>query len=323
MWHGINVSLLATDSVHDSHAHYDRLEREVGKYEDVSDQSIQQITVGREGNMQSDLNRVMGKVVANFINPKDWLRGSVTELMERCDRHPKVYITLGCHPGKANEWKSSYVSDLSEAVTNLDSVVAIGECGLDGTLVDGSRNIPRVSWKKQKEAFKAQVYLAREKDLPLVIHLRKAEKEGREFLGRILERNHKIHRHCFMGNLQDYEAWIERFPNTYWSFTAWVTQDSHLTDDQKIMIRTIPSERLLVETDTPYFVPKGLRPQNSFSRPIHALLVAKALADLRNQSLSHLLSFTMSNLLSLYDPDGLFSIINVPSSSSSSSSLSD
>ena len=126
-----------------------------------------------------------------------------------------------------------------------------------------------------------------------------------------------------MGTLEEYEAWMRRFPNTWWSFTAWITHDGRLTDDQKIMIRAIPSERLLVETDTPYFVPKGLRPRNSFSRPIHALIVAKALADIRDQSLRHLLSSTMSNLLSLYDPDGLFSIIDIPSSSSSSSSLSD
>ena len=323
MWHGINVSLLETGSVSDSHAHYDRLERVVGRYEDVSDQSIQQITVGREENMQSDLNRVMGKAVANFINPKDWLRDSVTEMMERCDKNPKVYITLGCHPGMANQWKPSYVPELSKAIANLDSVVAIGECGLDGTLVNGSRNVPRVSWEKQIEAFKAQVYLARVMELPLVIHLREAEEEGRNYLERIIEPNHKIHRHCFMGTLQDYEAWIEKFPNTYWSFTAWVTQDGYLTDDQKTMIKRIPSERLLVETDAPYFVPKGLRPQNSFSRPIHALIVAKALADIRDQSLHQLLSSTMSNLLSLYDPDGLFSIIDIPSSSTSSSSLSD
>ena len=106
-----------------------------------------------------------------------------------------------------------------------------------------------------------------------------------------------------MGTIEEYEAWMREFPNTWWSFTAWITHDGGLTDDHKIMIKAIPSDRLLVETDTPYFIPKGLRPHSQFSRPTHAILVAKALADIRGQSLNQILNSTMKNLLNLYDPD--------------------
>ena len=106
MWNGVNLELLGTGSLSDGHAHVNRLlSKEEGRYGwNLSHHSVEQIIVGTENNRH--LHRIMGKVVANFIDPQDWWNGSVTDLMIQCARNPKIYITLGCHPQSGNWWKT-------------------------------------------------------------------------------------------------------------------------------------------------------------------------------------------------------------------------
>ena len=153
------------------------------------------IIVGTENNHH--LRRIMGKVVANFIDPTDWWEGSVTDLMIQCARNPKIYITLGCHPQSGNYWKNKCHGYLLQTIKRLGHVVAIGECGLDATLVSRraharSRYVTIVPWEKQEAAFRGQVHLALELNLPLVIHLREAEQRGRDVLNSMLPSDWKL-----------------------------------------------------------------------------------------------------------------------------------
>ena len=311
MWNGIDLRLLDDDTVGDAHAHFNRLRNTIMRLKrgnrspDLGGiQTLDQLIVGNERNACYHLYRIMGRVVANFIDQPEWSGGKITTMMEVCLTDPMVYVTLGCHPHWAGDWNQECSRDLQQAIQKLGDVRAIGECGLDKTLtlVNRTRKVRFVSWEDQKECFKGQAEIARRLNLPLVIHLRDAEEIGLNFLKLHLPRDWKLHRHCFRGTKEQYDEWMAVFPNTWWSLTAWITGGG-LNNDQKLMIRTIQSDRLLLETDSPYFNPRGLHPASQVSRPIHALLVARTLTEIRGGTLRDILSTTMRNLLDFYDPN--------------------
>ena len=135
MWNGVNLELLGTGSVGESHAHIDRLlsREKVSHRWDLSRHSVEQVIFGTEDN--HELRRVMGKVVANFIDPRDWLKGTATDLMIQCAQNPNIYITLGCHPQFGKDWDVRSHSYMLQTIHGLGHVAAIGECGFDATLV--------------------------------------------------------------------------------------------------------------------------------------------------------------------------------------------
>ena len=182
MWNNINLCLIDDEIVGDGHAHINRLRNTIMRLKRRNrgpglgaTQTVDQLIVGNQGDAGYHLYRIMGRVVANFIDKPDWSGGNVTTIMELCAMDPKVYVTLGCHPQWANDWNPECPGHLHQAIQRLGNVKAVGECGLDETLVNGSRNVRFVSWEKQKACLKGQAEIAQELNLPLVIHLTDAE----------------------------------------------------------------------------------------------------------------------------------------------------
>ena len=135
MWNGVDLNLLNDGSIGESHAHLDRLlsKEKVSHGWDLSRHSVEQVIFGWEDCW--DLRRVMGKVVANFIDPRDWWKGMATELMVQCARNPNIYPTVGCHPQFWNRWDIRSPGYLLQTIHGLRRLVAIGECGFDATLL--------------------------------------------------------------------------------------------------------------------------------------------------------------------------------------------
>ncbi|XP_033761489.1 uncharacterized metal-dependent hydrolase YabD-like [Pecten maximus] len=173
-------------------------------------------------------------------------------------------------------------------------VVALGECGLD-------RTIPVVKWRRQGEVFAKLLRMARPAQ-PLVLHLRGVKEDGygtdvyRSALVMVEDACSKeqgIHLHCFMGEEDVVRAWLRRFPKTYFGVTAAVRR---FDDPQIEGLRAIPRDRLLLDTDSPYFPPAKTR----ISTPAYIGETAVILAAHLDARTPEILELATSNATALY-----------------------
>ena len=173
-------------------------------------------------------------------------------------------------------------------------VVALGEIGMD-------RTIPMAKWSRQDEVFKRMLQIAKI-DQPLVIHLRgtKGDESGIDIHGRCLmmmevvcNRQQKIHVHCFKGSVEVVKAWLRKFPNVYFGVTAAVRCFDR---DQRAGLQATPSNKLLLETDAPYF-PLG---NAHVSTPAYLGEVAAFVAVHLNVRPPELMQATLDNARALY-----------------------
>jgi TatD DNase family protein len=184
--------------------------------------------------------------------------------IEAARRFPNVYATVGLHPHEASHGVESITALLDEPDPK---VVGVGECGLDFYYDHSPRHA-------QREAFAAQIRLARAMDLTLVIHTRDAWEETFDILtgerppGRWIV-------HCFTGGPDEARRALDM--GAYLSFSGIVTFRS-ATDVQEAA-RLCPVDRMLVETDSPYLAPVPNRGKPN--RPAWVPLVGAAVADLK------------------------------------------
>ena len=112
--------------------------------------------------------------------------------------------------------------------------------------------------------------------MPLVLHIREAEEEGRDVLKELeVPSNYPIHRHCFNGSLEEANSWMKLYPCSKLGLTGLVT--FHNAKEVYEIARSIPLTHLLLETDAPYFLPLELSRDDysyKFSHPGHVLHVA-------------------------------------------------
>ncbi len=204
----------------------------------------------------------------------------------------RLYATAGVHPHHAADFDDASV----EIITSLSknpAVVAIGECGLDYY-----RNFsPR---QAQLHAFRAQLDLAIEASLPVFLHQRDAHDDFIEVLEPMMPRLSRAVAHCFTGegeSLREYLAmglWI--------GVTGWICDErrgAHLQD----IVATIPDDRLLIETDAPYLLPRTIQPKPKSRRnePAYLPEVLRVVADARGQSEEHVARITTENAIRFFD----------------------
>lgn len=165
-----------------------------------------------------------------------------------------VYFTCGVHPHDAATWDASRDADaIRTAVAN--GAVAVGECGLD-YFYD---NAPR---QQQRAVLDAQLALAAELQRPIVLHTRDAEDDTKAMLKTAHAQGIRGVLHCFNGSHELAEAGLEA--GWHVSFSGIVTFKK-FTDDE--LLRLIPENRLLVESDAPYLAPvphRGKRNESAF-----------------------------------------------------------
>ena len=190
-----------------------------------------------------------------------------------------VYAAIGVHPADADRFRRSdeeWIGELAEQ----PKVVAIGECGLDYYRDNATR-------EGQMKAFVAQIGLARELGLPLVIHTREATEDTLTVLGREAE-GHPVILHCF-SIPERLDTVIER--GYYTSFAGQLTYPK--ATDLHEAARRLPAERLLVETDAPYLTPVPFRGKPN--RPAHVVHTLRFLAALREEEPETLDDVTSAN----------------------------
>ena len=170
-----------------------------------------------------------------------------------------LYSTAGVHPHHARECGPRTIPDLKE-VAEHPRVVAIGECGLDF-----NRNYS--PHPDQEKWFVAQLELGIELDKPLFLHSRDAHPRFAEILRTY--RPKRAVAHCFTGERDELMAYVEL--GLYVGITGWICDERrgrHLL----ALVKEIPGDKLLLETDAPYLTPRDMRPQPKARRNEPAFL---------------------------------------------------
>jgi len=188
--------------------------------------------------------------------------GSV-QAVALADAHPGVlYATAGVHPHHAAEFDEHTAAALRTLLQN-DKVVAVGECGLDYFRDLSPRDA-------QRRAFRAQLELAAGAGKPVFLHQRDAHADFLDVLAATLP---KIARggvaHCFTDGRSELEAYLEL--GLYIGVTGWVCDERRGAALREAVPR-IPLERLLIETDAPYLLPRDLSPRPAARRNEPAFL---------------------------------------------------
>ena len=154
-----------------------------------------------------------------------------------------VYGAFGIHPHEAKDYSDEIEGRLEECATH-PKTLAIGEMGLDYHYMHSPAAI-------QQTVFSRQLALAIRLNKPIVIHTRDAEEDTKKIMQKLIPMDWPIHIHCFTGSLE-FSTWlIESFPNLCIGFTGCITFPT--ADDLRKVVRSIPLNRLLLETDGLHF----------------------------------------------------------------------
>ena len=205
-----------------------------------------------------------------------------------------LYATAGVHPHHASDY-----SDASDALIRRlaadKRIVAVGECGLDYF-----RNFsPR---EAQLAAFQAQLDIAAETGLPVFLHQRDAHDDFVEVLEPMLPRLSRAVAHCFTGEHESLREYLAM--GLHIGVTGWICDERRGTHLKEIA-PVIPDERLMIETDAPYLLPRTIRPKPKTRRnePMHLVEVLRTVAEARGQTEEHVATTTTANAERFFELD--------------------
>ncbi len=227
--------------------------------------------------------------------------------LDYANRYEKgVYAAVGLHPmhlfafrAKTNDYDfytrgEEFNYDAYEQLGKFEKVVAIGEVGLDYYHLDIGEDVNKIK-ARQKEAFWNQLLLARRLNLPVIIHCRQAHDDMITIL-RDFRKEYKeliptdkpwAVMHCFSGD-EDL-AWQYFNLGLIVSFTGLITFSSQWDD----LIRKLPNDKFMIETDCPFLTPEPYRGQRN--EPGLVKYVAKRIAEIKNLTLERVAEITTAN----------------------------
>ncbi|XP_038596344.1 putative deoxyribonuclease TATDN2 [Tachyglossus aculeatus] len=227
--------------------------------------------------------------ITNFCDPRTLRTYPWRDMLEE----DHVWGTFGCHPHFSRVYSERQEKNIVSALSH-PKAVGFGEIGLDYS------HKCTISVFDQQKVFERQLHLGVALRKPLVLYCREADANMLEILKKIVPSDHKIHRHGFMGNYNTIKPFLEYFPNLYVGFTAILTYSSAW--EVRKAVKQIPLERIVVETNAPYFLPyKVPKSLIRYSHPGMALKVVEEIAKLKNESLSHTLAILKKNTCHLYN----------------------
>lgn len=231
------------------------------------------------------INRALHAGVKKLLLPNIDL-GTIDDLLEMTTENPGICLPMiGLHPGSVNE---SYIYELEKLEKYIEhhSFIAIGEIGID------------LYWdktfkKEQKEAFKIQIDWAKNNDLPIVIHSRDSFREIFEVLDQSFDEGLKGVFHSFTGGAEEVKK-IREF-DFYFGINGISTFKN---SDLKEILKYIPENRLLLETDSPYLAPvpkRGRRNESAFLK-----YTAEFIAEYLGMTIESLEEISSENAIELF-----------------------
>ena len=196
-----------------------------------------------------------------------------------------LYAAVGSHPDVCDEVNEAVIAEYRQLCKNNPKVKAIGEIGLDYHYEDIPREI-------QQSAFRQQMALAAELDLPAIVHERDAHADGMQ----IVTEFPTVHGvfHCYSGSLEMAKWLIDR--GWYIGFTGVLTFKNAKKAVE--VAANIPLDRIVLETDCPYMAPEPFRGKRNY--PGYLYRMAEALAQIRGLSVEEIQAITTENGKRLY-----------------------
>ena len=238
-----------------------------------------------------------------------WRQAGVAHLVHSCvepsefdairaiaDRFSEVSFAVGLHPLDMDKWTSDLADKIRRLALSDNRVVAIGETGLDFFKADDQAC--------QIEAFRAQLSVAYELSLPVIIHCRDAAVAMREVLQSFWQEHGPVQgvMHCWTGTPEETQWFLDL--GFYISFSGIVTFKS--ATQVQASAQMVGRDRILIETDCPFLSPVPKR-QEKRNQPANVLHVAEFVANLRGLSLEELAAQTTANARALFNlPDASF-----------------
>lgn len=208
-------------------------------------------------------------------------------LIKVSNEYEEVYFTLGVHPHEASEMNENVAKRIYENSNNI-KFIGIGETGLDFYYNNSDK-------KSQINSFEKQIEISQELALPLIIHMRNSEDETVKLIKQKIKlKNLSGVIHCFTGTQKFADEMIEL--GFYISASGVVTFKK--SDELRCIFKTIPTNKLLVETDSPYLSPEPIRGKTN--QPSHIIHTIKKLAEIRECHYDQVVSATNKNFYNLF-----------------------
>jgi TatD DNase family protein len=241
----------------------------------------------------SDLSTIINESISNNIekisvtgcNLEDSLKAlSIAEM------YPNNLIsTCGIHPHYADSFNDSSEIEIKEIASN-SLVKAIGETGLDF-----NRNYSKK--ENQINSFIEHIKIANELNLPMFLHQRDSHKEFMTCLKDIYPETNCVV-HCFTGSEEELDAYLSL--DFYIGITGWICDEkrsSHLKES----ISKIPLDKLLIETDSPYLLPKNIKIKGRRNKPLFLKEVFSKISSIRNEPVNDLSKAIYQNSLKFFN----------------------
>ena len=203
------------------------------------------------------------------------------------DSYENVYATVGMHPHDAKDVGAEELQSLRDLTVD-PKVIAVGETGLDYYYSHSPHDV-------QRRVFAEFIQLGRHTGLPLVVHERDAAKDAAQLLRSEGNGDLRGVLHCFTGNYEAACAYLDL--GFYLSFTGIITFKN--AEALRDVVRQVPLEKILVETDSPYLTPVPHRGKRN--EPAYVRLVAEALAIVKGVSLEEVAQITSGNVRELFN----------------------
>ncbi len=221
----------------------------------------------------------VGRLVCAGIDPRTSRRS-----IELAHSLPEVFATAGMHPHTASEMDERAEAEI-EAMLGDPRVVAVGECGLDFYRMRSPR-------EDQERAFVFHISLSREIGLPLVVHIRDAWPAALRLLDE--GSSERVVLHCFSGDVSIAEECAAR--GWFLSFAGNITYPKNR--QLRESAAATPLDQLLVETDSPFLAPQGLRGRDN--SPANVVEVIREIANVRDTTFESVRDATSANARAIF-----------------------
>ncbi len=214
---------------------------------------------------------------------------SFKKILNILNNYNKVFGTYGIHPHEAKNYSSLKVEDIKKNVLKTEKIIGIGESGLDFYYQNTDKNT-------QKKIFIKHINACQELSKTLIVHSRSAEESTFDILSsEIKNKNFKFIMHCFTGS--------KSFAHKLLDIGSYISASGIITfkksNDLRETIKSVPLDRLLVETDSPYLSPEPVR--GNKNEPKNIIHTVKYIADIKNDSVECIAENTSKNFCKVFN----------------------
>ena len=227
-------------------------------------------------------------------------------VIQLANSHPNIFAAVGFHPTDLDNWNENSTENLRTLMTSANNILAIGEIGLDYYWVKETDK-----QGQQREVLKQQLQLAQEVNLPVIIHMREKNDEWfgqasvdlleiiAQWHNELQAQNHPLAKkpgvlHSFNGTLETAQKAIQH--NFYIGVTGPVTYKN--AGEKRQVIRQLPLERLLIETDAPFLTPVPHRGKRN--EPAFVAHIADKIAEIHMTTREQVALITSANANNLF-----------------------